>query len=254
MVPHEAVEQVPPAHPIWTEAQQLLHQQNKLHQKLAVIMKETSPPTGLYENENPNSFLEFVNHLRTVLSTSPRTILRQTIDSIQLLLNDVAFEPNKNNLSELRTMLDLPPDTGFQQIAQTMQGISKGSCCHRLENAQQKLEQNSKSDSEDELRTKITKSLASKNKASSPPATDHIQQMIDRALPKKTIQRQKLQEQVESLKETLHDDAEYQRYCKATSLWKTSGWERIWNNYQDVDLAVSKIRQVRGGSFEAKSC
>lgn len=234
------------------QARELLFRQDELRASIQTVFaqqEQVAPPSGLYSDEKieeeDEQFIKFIEYVQKHLALSPRTLLRQA-------MNTAADEMLPHTLQEeLRTLLKLhvpvstttPIDT--HSLARAIDQITPGQRYLTL----QTLLQESASEQQDanSLRKNIEHSLRKHT-------VQFDQQMLDaavqRALRKGETRRQKVSEKIVRLQQELETDAEYGVFQRAQHLYSKSGAKALWDNFVTIDRAICQNRGKRGLAFE----
>jgi hypothetical protein len=225
--------------------EQLLSEQENLGLQLGQLLLNSIPRTGLYTGELSHEFPGFVQHLRGVLSRSPRTILRQAIESVDTESLD------EEALREIRATLQLDSDTSLYTIGETVDTLMKGNLHLRLEATRRRLDKGI-NHNEEEMNKIVSQVLSRNQKISDPPI--NIANLVNQIRIKQNQRRNNLQNHLLCLEKELENDPQYQRYSFIMRLWKECGGEHIWNNYKAVEDTICHNRNIRGLKFESKAC
>lgn len=174
---------------LWKRATRLWQANPHRLDRLEHLMLRAKPIAGLYEGENPSHFPIFVQHVRNVLSRSPRTLLRQAVkaameeqlgkDEIKArkwkeLCHEVYNNPLSSGMEVLPDALakESPGGKHIRHVGAYMDSLSAGRLYQRLQHlvkGQRQQEQRSSKDRMDiqakekeDLRAQITKGLRAK--------------------------------------------------------------------------------------------
>lgn len=246
---------------VWQEATELLLRQEANKSTLKQLL-QSKLLSGLYTNEKQgpdenSQFTNFVRYVRSSLSRSPRTVLRQALN---VAFRRIQAQPNQ--VDDFKTLFELleisdKSNARMHQLAHVVQSLSSGKCHRRLLHCQKAMNTPSKYETDPlAFRQQVTKGIQTKHldhDSSFEASSDLVDTIVQTVIQKDEQRREDLSTEMEKLKQQLLTDPEYNRFCQVQDLWESSRCRTLWHRYLEIDKAICQSRGVRGSDFETNA-
>jgi len=232
-------------------AQRLLSRQAEYHARLDALL-DSFPPSGLYADEDKDSFERFVEHVRSVLAASPRAMLLRSLDAALR----AAAEEGCPATAALFSALGLRRGTPLIEVAAALAQSTPGRLHHQWVSA---VEASCKKTLDDRVRGRIRDGYARKAavRGGPPPRPSELAAVLAEAEAAGAAGREDAARRAAELWPRVEEDAQYRRYTAARALWGESRARALWAQFEGADLEEGEERRRRGGRFErgqAQAC
>ena len=219
-----------------------------LRSRLAALL-DSFITSGLYDDESSGDFAAFVAHVQKELSISPRTILLQQLNAKLAHLVDT-----RADASELHVLLGLPRGAPIARLADALEALGAGRA-HARWSAAAAAGRKTSALAEPQLRAKIAGGLRAKAAARGEAALSEaaVAATLDRLEAEEEARRLRSAESAVELWDAVARDETYERWSRAHALWRSSGAERLWADFVELDRREGEERRARGGCFEDRA-
>jgi len=244
------------ASPVWDEAHAERGEQELRISQLGAVIS-SRPISGLYKDEQDHGvgdFPTFAHYIRTRISKSPRTLMRQSLQLAfeQKRANSYDVEQPYQELCKALRAAGATKSEKFFTVAKAVESFPKGVCFHRYAQARHKLQELSSNNDTSLMDMRIVAGFRSKRQKlkASAPTEEEIQELLEREEQKRYLRLMQLHATVEVWKKKLSVDHQYQKHQLITKLWKQCGGDELWTNFLIVDSTICRGRGNRGQRFE----